>query len=459
MRILKFGGTSVGDAASIRTVAQIVGREAPHRPLVVLSATGDSTDRLAEIGRLAAKGRLFESLSVVEALESAHRRLCGALLDGSPHRVPVEAFFDEAFFSLRAVARGLDAVRDFSPAVQDRLLSLGELLSTRLIAEVLAGAGLPVEWVDIREVVVTDEAHTCAEPLAEETARRCGEILRPLVESGRIPVTQGFIARSVSGAPTTLGRGGSDYTASLLGAALGAEEVQIWTDVDGVMTADPSLVPGARSIPVMGFEEAAELAFFGARVLHPRSLQPAVERGIPVRVLNTRNPEGTGTLVLAEAPANGAPVKSVAYKEGMTLVTLVSARMFHSQGFLARLFAALERAGAAPDLVATSEVSVAFALWEPARFEALATELRGFGRVEVREGQALVCVVGERLKSTPGIAAQVFEDLRDVRTSLISLGGSEINLSFVVDEQQLPVVVRRLHRRFFEAPEGQEVAG
>lgn len=457
MRVLKFGGTSVGEAASLRAVTGIVEREACHRPLVVLSAAGDTTDRLEEAGHLAARGRLTESLATLEELEAFHRRLCATLLTAEARRAPVEAFFGEAFSSLRAMARGLEAVRDFSPAVQDRLLSWGELLSTKLVAGVLAAAGLPAEWFDVRDALVTEGTHPSAEPLFEETAARCTARLVPLVGAGRIPVTQGFIARSLSGAPTTLGRGGSDFTASLLGAALGAEEVQIWTDVDGVMTADPSLVPGARSIPVMSFEEAAELAFFGARVLHPRSLQPAVERGIPVRVLNTRNPAGAGTAVLARAPANGAPVKSVAYKEGMTLVTLVSARMFRSHSFLARLFAALERAGAAPDLVATSEVSVAFALWEPARLEALTAALAEFGRVEVRAGQALVCVVGERLKSTPGIAAQVFEDLRDVRTSLISLGGSEINLSFVVDEHQLPVVVRRLHRRFFEAPAAPEV--
>lgn len=450
MRILKFGGTSVGDAASIRTVVGIVLREAPRHPVVVLSAAGDTTDRLAEIGNAAVRGRVGDALAHVEALEERHRALAKTLLARARTRGMVQKRFSENFAHLREIVGGLAALRDLSPAVEDRLLSLGELLSSRLLCAVLEERGLPVTWVDARAVVVTSDQHGGAEPLFRETATACGASLLPLVAGGRIPVTQGYISRSVSGVDTTLGRGGSDCTASLLGAVLGAEEVQIWTDVDGVMTADPSLVPEARNLPMMSFQEAAELAFFGARVLHPKTLQVAVERDIPVRVLNTRNPEGGGTVILAHPPSEGPAVKSVAYKEGVTLLTLVSARMFKSHGFLARLFGTLDRMGVAPDLVATSEVSVAIALYEATSLRALAAELQEFGRVQVRGGQALVCVVGENLKSTPGIAAQVFEDLRDLRTSLISLGGSEINLSFVVDEQELPRVVRRLHRRFFE---------
>jgi aspartate kinase len=291
-----------------------------------------------------------------------------------------------------------------------------------------------------------------AEPLYEETARRCQEVLRPLLDENILVVTQGFISSSQEGLMTTLGRGGSDYTASLIGAALGVDEIEIWTDVDGIMTADPSLVPEARPIPEMSFREAAELAFFGARVLHPKTLVPAVERDIPVRVLNTRRPEGTGTVILADVEGNGRPVKSIAYKEGMTLVNLVSTRMFKAQGFLRRVFAIFDRHHLAPDVVTTSEVSVAVAFWDDSRLPMVIEALRELGSVSIKPKQAVVCVVGERLKSFPGIVCQVFEDLRDTKTSMVSLGGSEINLSFVVDEEALPQVIGRLHQRFFATP-------
>lgn len=458
MRVLKFGGTSIGDVESIRRVLEIVKSEAGNDPLLVFSAMGGTTDRLVQIGECASSGRLDESLAITAGLSSYHTRMIEALEIGADERGSVTAYCKELFGDIRELANGLSVVRDLSPAVLDRLLAPGELLSTKIMCAALRSAGIPAAWVDAREIVVTDEKHGGAEPYADAIGQLATQRLLPLYQAGKIAVTQGFIARSASGTTTNLGRGGSDYTASLLGAALGAEEVQIWTDVDGIMTADPSLVPRARSIPVMSFREAAELAFFGARVLHPRTLLPAVEKNIPVRVLNTKRPGTAGTLILSEIYVGGPPVKSVAYKEGMTLVTLVSARMFKAHGYLARVFDALDRLRLAPDLVATSEVSVAIALWDSSGLDELVRELSSFGPVAVRKNQAVVCVVGERIKSTPGIASRVFEDLRDVRTSLISLGGSEINLSFVVDEGDLPLVVGRLHRRFFESTLNEEGA-
>ena len=448
MRILKFGGTSVGDPDNIRKVIHVVRSRAGCQPILVFSAMGDTTDRLLHIGTRAADGNLDESLGALACLKDFHRTVVDQLLQGEAESAwaHCEAVFAEA----EAVARGLAVLWDFSPAVQDRLLGFGEVLSTRILTAIFLREGLPVTWTDARDVVVTDGRHTQAEPVFEEIRKRGSEVLLPLVRGGRIPVTQGFLGRSTSGSTTTLGRGGSDFTASLLGAALGAEEIEIWTDVDGIMTADPSLVPGARNIPAMSFQEAAELAFFGARVLHPKTLAPAVERGIPVRVLNTSRPSGRGTLILAESRANSHPVKSIAYKEGMTVVNLVSARMFRAQGFLRRVFEVLERYRIAPDLVATSEVSVALAVSPAAGLSAAVEELRSLGSVTVRTSQALVAVVGERLKETPGMVGQVFEDLRDVGITMVSQGGSEIALSFAIGEPDLERVVGRLHGRFFE---------
>jgi len=452
MRVLKFGGTSIGDAQSIRTVCEIVRRRAGDKTLLVFSAAGGTTDALDAMARSAAKGLCDDAMAAAKGIRDAHLSLARELLPPGEALWRLETLFEQFFGSARDAVHGLAVLKDLSPAVQDRLWGMGELLSTNLLCEVLRREGVPAEWVDARDVVITDGRHGQAEPIPEKTAERCQTTLLPLLDAGRFPVTQGFIGRSEGGEVTTLGRGGSDYTASLLGALLGAEAIEIWTDVDGVMTADPSLVPQARNIPLMSFREAAELAFFGARVLHPKTLWPAVERGIPVRVLNTRRPDGEGTTILAEVPREGGSVQSIAYKEDVALVTLVCARMFKARGFLRRLFDALDAHGVTPDAVATSEVSVALALHAPSDLEGLVRDLGEYGTVSVRRGQAIVCVVGEGLKNAPGIVGQVFEGLEGVRISLVSQGGSAINLGFVVDERDLPEVVSRLHRRFFERP-------
>lgn len=449
MRVLKFGGTSVQDAASIRAVTEILRRRAGERTVLVFSAMGHTTDRLCELGRAASEGRLDESLAEASALRESHLRLAREILPAGEARWRMETLCEQFSATIEELARSLAVLRDLSPVAQDRLLGTGELLSTNLLCEVLNAAGLCCEWTDAREIVVTDSNHTCAEPLFEETAARCRERFLPLVARGSTPVTQGFIGRSRAGAATTLGRGGSDYTAALIGAALGAEEVEIWTDVDGILTADPSLVPEARNIPLLSFREASELSYFGARVLHPKTLQPAVERGIPIRVLNTWKPEGPGTLILS-SPAGGRTAKSIAYKEEVTLVTLVSARMFKAHGFLRRVFEVLDLHASAPDAMATSEVSVSMAFHGCGGLEALARALEPFGRVEVRPGQALVCVAGDGLRQMPGVVGDVFGCLEDVRVSLVAQGGSEVALAFVVDEADLPRVVRKLHARFFE---------
>jgi aspartate kinase len=448
MKVLKFGGTSIGDATNIRRVGDIVASRASPPTVLVFSAMGSTTDRLVEIGERAAVGDSGHSLKRVSELQDHHRELVSELFAGDGGSVL--GAIDPMFDRLREMVRSVAVLADLSPSVNARVLGFGELLSTRVLAAFLGERGLRAEWTDARELIVTDDRHLDAEPSFPETTERVRARLRPLLDSGICPVTQGFIARSPQGTDTTLGRGGSDFTAALLGAALQVEEIEIWTDVDGVLTADPSLVDQARRIPVMSFQEAAELAFFGARVLHPKTLVPAVEAGIPVRVLNTLRPEGEGTVIVAEPEANGQPVKSIAYKEGMVLINLTSARMFQTRDFLRRIFGVFDRYGISPHVVATSEVSVAVAIWEPTPLPPLIEELRSYGNVAVKPHQAVVCVVGERLKQTPGIVGQVFAALTDVKTSLVSLGGSEINLGFVVDEDELPKVIRRLHRRFFE---------
>jgi aspartate kinase len=450
MRVLKFGGTSIGDAERIRAVVDIVNTKRGQPLVLVFSATASTTDRLEEVAAFAAEGTAAESLTIISEIEKRHLALAGQILAQPARRQKVIEVYRQRLANLREMARSVAFLSDLSPTVRARILGVGELLSSLLMWATLEENGLGCDWVDARELIVTDGLPLAGEPLLADTTSRCRDRLLPLLTVGRAVVTQGFIARSATGGDTTLGRGGSDFTAALIGAALECQEIEIWTDVDGVMTADPSVVPEARLIPEMSFKEAAELAFYGARVLHPRTLVPAVERNIPVRVMNTWRPDSRGTLILAETTGNGRPIKSIAYKEGMTLINLTSAKMFRAHGFLTEVFAVFDRYGLTPDVVATSEVSIAVALWNPSHLSAVLADLAEVGRVEHRTGQAVVCVVGEKLKETPGIVSEVFDDLRDVKTSLVSLGGSEINLSFVVDESALGLVVNRLHRRFFE---------
>jgi len=449
MRVLKFGGTSIAGVEELQRVIEIV-RSRGAGVVVVASAIGSTTDELERLVELAAESRLGEARRAINDVRERHFLLATELLADGPRRHEVLAHWAWSFDRLDAMVASIAVLEDLSPGVRARVLSVGELLSTRFLAAVLADAGVPAQWVDARELVVTDDAVPSAEPILKETTRQAVEHLVPVLAAGGIPVVPGFLARTRGGLETTLGRGGSDCTAAVLGACLGATEIEIWTDVDGIMTADPSVVPGARNIPVMSFQEAAELAFFGARVLHPKTLVAAVERQIPVRVCNTHRPDGRGTLILAEAPPEEAPVKSIAYKEGMSLIKLTSERMFGDRGFLNSIFDCLQQHEVMPHVVATSMVSVAVAASEPEAVRRVVAELEGLGRVEVQTGQAVVSVVGERLTERPGIVGDVFAALGSIRTGLVSLGGSQINLGFVVDEADLELVVRRLHARFFE---------
>ena len=451
MRVLKFGGSSVGEIDCARTVIDLATRRRDEGLVVVLSALAGTTDRLARIGELAAEGRIDDALALIEEVRTHHLRLASGLIPDGTERDEAVAACEDRLATVARMAASCAVLGDLSPPVAARVLGHGERMATRIFASALRAAGVPVVQIDAGEIVVADGNPLAADVAVGATRHRVRAALPSLLATGAVVLTEGFIACTPGGGAVTLGRGGSDWSASLIGAALHAEEIEIWTDVDGIMTADPSLAPEARSIPRMSFAEAAELAAFGARVLHPATLLPAVEQGIPVRVLNTRRPAGAGTLVLAEPCPDGHPVKSIAYKEGLTVVHLTSTRMFKAHGFLRRLFAVLDRHRLAPDVVATSEVSVAFGLADAARLPAAMAELGELGTVAVRTGQAVVCVVGERLKEVPGIVAQVFNDLGDLRASLVSFGGSEINLSFVVDEAALPEVVTRLHRRFFPA--------
>ncbi len=438
--VMKFGGSSVADAACMHRVAELVAEALPQAPLVVLSAMGKTTNGLFDAARHAERGALEDALKTLADLRHAH--------EGAAHELCGEEAPDlrETFQELELLLRGVALLRELSPRTLDAIASFGERLSTRLFAA-FTGHTL----VDARTVLRTDSRFGEASPDAALIETLARAHLAPRLIPGHAVVTQGYIGATEDGLTTTLGRGGSDYTAALLGAALKATEVQIWTDVEGVLTADPRIVPGALPIPELGFMEAAELAAFGAKVLHPATIQPAVEARIPVTVRHTARPKGRFTTISGEV-TTGRAVTALASRGPVTVLTVSSTRMLAQSGFLARLFEVFGRHGASVDLVATAEVSVSLTVEADAPLKALVRDLGAFATVTVAEERAIVAVVGERLKRTPGICARIFTALRDINVEMISMGANEINLSLVVRRAEADEALRRLHAALIEHP-------
>ena len=433
--VMKFGGTSVADAAAFENVARIVSAERAAFPVVVVSAMSGVTDAL-----------LAATPESVGPIFNRHLTTAEQLLHGSE----AERF---AEFVKRAEADVRELLSSRNPAnhksVQDAIVSFGEILSSTLMAAVLNQRGVEARQVDARRCIITDEEHTCAAPLMRETFTRTENELRPLVKSGVVPVLGGFIGATLQGVTTTLGRGGSDYTAALIGAALNVNEIQIWTDVTGVLTADPRVVPNAQTIERLSYSEAAELAYFGAKVLHPKTIQPAIENSIPVRICNSRMPHERGTLVGPQSETSPRAIKAIAHKTGVTIVQITSLRMLGAYGFLRALFEVFERHRTVVDVVTTSEVSVSLSLDEANALPAIVEELQQLGTVGIEKGRAIICVVGEGLRGTPGIAGRVFTTINDINVSLISQGASSINFTFVIGEERVKEAVIRLHEEFF----------
>jgi aspartate kinase len=445
--VAKFGGTSVAEPAALTRLIEIVQRRVADRPVVVVSALARVTDGLLGLARL----RETESDGVVDAALAAllepHEQIARALPGAA-------AAFEEIAADAAELAQELHGIgrRRLTPAELDAIAGRGELWSSRLVAAALLGAGIDAAWLDIRSIMVTDGRFARATPYIQVVNKRARECLRPLVEGGQIPVTQGFIGATARGIPTTLGRGGSDFTAALLGAALGAKRVEIWTDVDGLMTADPRIVPSARTLTAASYEEAAELATFGARILHPATALPLVRSGIPIVILNSTHPERSGTTVAPEVAVErvgDSPIRSISWKQGITVVNIRAPRMLGTYGFLRALFEVFERHETVVDVLASGEVSVSLTIEDRSRLNALVRDLGELGEVWIEEHRAIVAIVGIGLRTTPGLAARVFNAVWPANVEVISQGASAINMTFVVREEDGPDVVRRLHREFF----------
>ncbi|MEO6057217.1 MAG: lysine-sensitive aspartokinase 3 [Gemmatimonadales bacterium] len=447
MIVAKFGGTSVADAAAIRRLIAIVRSRARDQPVIVLSALAGITDGLLALVPLVPAGNADALDAAIGALVDRHAATARDL-PGAEAAMPVIA--DDAGALRRELGTALGRMLRASEV--DALAGRGELWSSRLIAAALEGAGLAATWVDIRPIMVTDDRFGRASPSMPAFTARARECLGPLVEAGRVPVTQGFIGATADGIPTTLGRGGSDFTAALLGAVLEVTRVEIWTDVNGLMTADPRIVPSARTLRAASYEEAAELATFGAKVLHPATAQPLVRAGIPIVVLNSTRPDDPGTTIEPSAELErlgDSPVRSISWKRGITVVNVRAPRMLGTFGFLRAMFEVFERHEVVVDVLASSEVSVSLTVEDRTRLDAVVRDLNELGEAWVEDHRAIVAVVGIGIRTTPGLAARLFRAVQPANVEVISQGASAINMTFVVREQDGPDVVRRLHREFF----------
>jgi aspartate kinase len=449
MIVMKFGGTSVQDAAAINRVADIVRSKLDLKPTLVVSAMARVTDALLGIAGAANERRFEEAARLIAVLADRHLHVARELLAPGKELESVESSIGSLFAELAGLARSVATLGELTSRSQDAISSFGERLSSMMLAAAFRSRGIPADLVDSRDLLVTDSNFTAASPDMLQTERRVRARLLPLISEGRVPVAQGFIGSTPEGVTTTIGRGGSDYSAAIIGATLGVDSIEIWTDVDGLMTADPRIVAGARRIRVVSFDEAAELSYFGAKVLHPSTVLPAIERRIPVHIFNTNNPSCEGTVIAAEPRRSLNTIKSIAVKRGVTIINVASTQMIMAHGFLRTLFEVFDRHQTSIDVVTTSETSVSMTLDNTDRLEPILEELKRIGEVNVDPAKAIVCVVGDNLKFTPGVAARLFRALGDINVNMISQGASVINLTFVINDREIEKAIGLLHADFF----------
>lgn len=462
LRVMKFGGTSVGDAARIRGAAEIVTDAAQTgEVVVVVSAMSGVTNRLVEAAHASACGDARAGVEMCESLRAQHSAAIEALISDGAERARLTAEAERIINDAATFCQGTAMLRELTPRALDAISSVGERLSARLMAGALEELGLRSVAVEATEVVVTDDEHGRAEPLMDETRARASERLLPLLADRIVPVVTGFIGATRGGTLTTLGRGGSDYSATILGAALGASEIIIWTDVDGVMTADPRLVSEARTIGEISYAEAAELAYFGAKVLHPKTLRPVAEAALPVWIRNSFKPEQRGTKITPAGRPSRSGVKATTAMSNVSLISVGGRGIVDVPGIAAKTFtaAASVRANVLMISQASSQNDICFIVNTAEAARTVESLRRAFAadithhqveHITVDSEIAVVAAVGERMRGTPGIAGRLFGALgrRGVNIVAIAQGSSEYNVSFVVAADAMRDAVTAVHHEF-----------
>jgi aspartate kinase len=454
--VMKFGGTSVEDATAMKRTASIVAGRSKKglSPVVVVSAMSKVTDQLLACAAAAYAGRGDSgiALEISSRLRTRHIDTASQLASGE-RLSKLHTILNREFDDLDHLLNGIAALRELTLRTSDLVVSFGERLSSVMVAAAFAELGMDAVQFDARTCIITDSHHGKAAPIEAAIETALNDLVLPIVDSGKIPVMGGFIASTTDGVTTTLGRGGSDYTAALIGGGLHAGAIEIWTDVNGIMTTDPRICPDALRVKTISFEEAAELAYFGAKVLHPATILPAVQKNIPVWVLNSRNAANEGTKITAIPAPCKSPFKSIAAKKRLTIIDIVASRMLLAHGFLKAVFDVFDKYKCAIDMVSTSEVSISVTVDSNEALPAICEELRQIADVQYEGAKALICLVGEDIRGHAGIAAQVFDAVKHINLRMISQGASEINMSFMINEEDVDDAVRSLHNKFFASPD------
>ena len=456
MIVMKFGGTSVANFEAITRTTFIIGGKLDQKPVVVVSALSKVTDLLYKISDAAASKEETETRDLLKQLRDRHTNLACELLQQSP--ALCEAALEKVndiCDSLDSLAMAVCAVGELSERNKAKIISNGELLSSTIICHAMNAKGIRTAFVDARKMMITSGSYLKGEPITEEICARVPGIIAEAFNGMDAVITQGFIGSNLEGKQTVLGRGGSDYSASLIGLAIDAERIEIWTDVDGVRTADPRRVPNTKNLEKISFEEAAEMAHFGAKVLHPLTIEPAVKKNIPIYVLNSMNPSGKGTAILCNELIEDG-VKSVSFKENIRVINIFSMKMINTSGFLRRVFEIFSENKVSVDLISTSEANISVTVDAAEKIDKVVEQLSEFAEVFVDDDKSQVSVIGKNIVRLNGMLKKTFAPLKRCNVYMISQGASFVNISFVVDREELNEVVCDLHQHLFENPEELE---
>ncbi len=453
MITMKFGGTSVQDAEAIANVVGIIRNALPKQPVVVISAIAQATNTLERIGRMAGEGNGSGAKEEIDALLRRHITIVNRLIRREDLKVELAGHVAQAGVTLHTLASGVEKLRELTPRTMDAVCSFGELLSSRIVAAALRDAGIESQWLDARDFLITDDTFNRARPILHLVRERLAKLVPPLLQAGKVPVTQGFIGATAAGLTTTMGRESSDYTGSLIGSALGADAIEIWTDVTGVLTADPRVVEHPRQVSQLSFAEAYELTYFGAKVLHPGTMHPAEAGHIPIDILNSREPSAAGTRISTAAPTASPPdsqgVKSVTYHRDVSVITLDPVKRHGQYIFWEHIYGVLTERRAEALLVNTAEYRMAVVVKSADATEDIRESLKDVCRVETRTGKALLCAVGENIGASRGVPERFLRAIGNLPIHFLSLGASPHSLAAVIDAGGIEEAVRRTHAEFF----------
>jgi aspartate kinase len=453
MIIMKFGGTSVKNSQAILNVVSIIKKYQRRKPIIVLSAIAGVTNTLVAALQAAVKQQKQKVRKCIDQINSLHLHTVAELITDAKLKENLTKFITAETEKLKVLLSAVETIRFESENLMPAILSVGEILSSQILNATLNQQGIATQFLDARKFIITTDPQNGSKPIPRAIRRAAAKHIAPLLKKDPLIITQGFIAATAEGVPTTLGRNGSDYSASLLGAALDVDEIQIWTDVNGILTADPTIIPSAKPLEMMTFDEASELAYFGARVLHPASIQPAMEQSIPVRVLNSHFPEEKGTIIVPNITVREKPhIKSIAYKENITLVTLQSSSLLFSPEILGEFFQRMSKYGKHVYAVNKSATTLSLTIEKQEDIARIVKELNFTGDVHIESGKAIVSIVGQNLKHNPVIVWQIIKMLGEakIKLDLISQMSSQISFMFIVDEKKIEKTVKLLHREFIE---------